>query len=209
MIATALRQTHGAYVHVVTLRHGADYVLSTRMAVARLPFATWSSSAHKSRLVTRVQALVAAYDRPIILVEQTGAGRGGPPLIAPPRSRYLDTIVCAAVQLPHLKLLHTNTHAESAALLHRLTVRERARGHAIPVPPTTLPALTQRVEFFLSFPGVQHATALCLAYRFSTVARAINSSVEELQEQGKMSLRVATALHRQLTLGFRTDMTTR
>lgn len=49
MIATLLRRTHMAAVHVCSLKCGADYVLSTRMAAIRVT----STGEYASRLVLR------------------------------------------------------------------------------------------------------------------------------------------------------------
>ncbi|KAK3869546.1 hypothetical protein Pcinc_025153 [Petrolisthes cinctipes] len=205
-IVTGLRLQHGAHTAVLSISP-AHYVISTRMAVVRLSFSVFSSQQQRGHLVTTLQSLLEMYDRPVVLVE-TDREMGSVPHSSPSskRSRYLDTLTCAFVQVSHVKLLYSSDQEETMSVLAQLMEQERTKGYSIPVLPQDINKLKQVINFYRSLPHISIATALTFAHNFTTIADFINSSTEDMKQKCNISQQRAEAIKQHLTCHFRKDM---
>ncbi|KAK4304795.1 hypothetical protein Pmani_023272 [Petrolisthes manimaculis] len=205
-IVTGLRLQHGAHTAVLSVSP-AHYVISTRMAVVRLSFSVFSSQQQRGHLVTTLQSLLEMYDRPVVLVE-TDREMGSVPHSSPSskRSRYLDTLTCAFVQVSHVKLLYSSDQEETMSVLAQLMEQERTKGYSIPVLPQDINKLKQVINFYRSLPQISIATALTFAHNFTTIADFIKSSTEDMKQKCNISQQRAEAIKQHLTCHFRKDM---
>ncbi|XP_028293472.1 Fanconi anemia group M protein isoform X1 [Gouania willdenowi] len=193
-LMTSLRQRHGASVHVCSL-DGSYFIVSSRMAVERHSQAALAAAQNRKRLSERVSALQASFDRVCLIVERERNKTGGASRPFQP-TRFYDSTVAALVSAG-VRLLWSDGEEQSAALLVELARLEQRKGQGIAVPLQVKGQHRQQaLQLYLSLPSINYIQALNMSHNFLSVAQLINSSVEEIQQRGRMSRSRAEEMYR-------------
>jgi ERCC4-related helicase/ERCC4-type nuclease len=155
----------------------ADYQLSLDIGVERKSAQDFTSSIIDKRLYKQAQDLVENFSKPLIIIEGENLyGCGLHP------NAIRGALVSLAVDFG-IPIIPTRSPGDTAAMLHRLAVRECKKGQKdVPVQIGKKPLSIQEQQLFIieSLPNIGPVNARQLLKKFKSVKGVINASKEEL-----------------------------
>ncbi|XP_013379529.1 Fanconi anemia group M protein [Lingula anatina] len=207
-LVSDLRLKHNVHA-VVRQLQGCDYVVSNRMGVERRTWSDFGNGAHRAKLVERVKRLTTLYDRPVVILEKdrvkTGEEKMSKSFI---HSKYFDSMLAYLAQT-HIKVLFSESQAESAELLALLSQQEGKKEMSITAPTDLSRQQEQLLKLYLSLPAVNYVEALNLCHGFKSFTELVNSSIISIQWKGKMSADKAAQVYHYLHHHFDLQMTSK
>lgn len=168
----------GVKVEAVNLPVG-DYQVSARVMVERKSTKDFVSSLIDKRLYKQSQELIENFTNPLIILEGQDLYRSG---LNPNSIRGALASLAVDFNLP---IIPTRSPEDTAAMIHRLLVREFDKGSRdIQIRTDKKPLTLQEQQLFIveSLPHIGPVTARKLLEEFKTINEVFNASKEDLKQ---------------------------
>ena len=188
----------GAKIRTSTLTV-ADYQVSLDVAVERKSAQDFTSSIIDKRLYKQARELVKNFSKPLLIVEGENLFTGG---LHPNAIR--GALASLAVDFG-ISIIPTRSPEDTAAMIHRLAVREQDKGQRdIPIRTEKKPLGLQEQQIFIieSLPNIGPVTARKLLENFGNVKNVINASTDELTKVEGIGKIIAHKIREVIDTGF-------
>ena len=188
----------GAKIRTSTLTV-ADYQVSLDVAVERKSAQDFTSSIIDKRLYKQARELVKNFSKPLLIVEGENLFTGG---LHPNAIR--GALASLAVDFG-ISIIPTRSPEDTAAMIHRLAVREQDKGQKdIPIRTEKKPLGLQEQQIFIieSLPNIGPVTARKLLENFGNVKNVINASTDELTKVEGIGKIIAHKIREVIDTGF-------
>jgi len=168
----------GVKVEAVNLPVG-DYQVSARVAIERKSTKDFVSSLIDKRLYKQSQELIENFPNPLIILEGQDLYRSG---LNPNSIRGALASLAVDFNLP---IIPTRSPEDTAAMIHRLVLREfDKRSKDVQIRTEKKPLTLHELQLFIveSLPYIGPVSAKKLLEEFKTISRVFNASKDELKQ---------------------------
>lgn len=182
----------GVKLEPVNLPFG-DYQISARVAVERKSTKDFVSSLIDKRLYKQSQELIENFPNPLMILEGQDLYSSG---LHPNAIRGALASLAVDFNLP---IIPTRSPEDTAAMIHRLAIREFDKGSRdVQVRADKKPLTLQEQQLFIveSLPNVGPVTARKILERFKTVDRVFNASEDDLKKVDGIGETIAKNIRR-------------
>ncbi|HMK54957.1 MAG TPA: DEAD/DEAH box helicase [Methanobacteriaceae archaeon] len=198
------RELHHLGVKVITTSLSvADYQVGQEVAVERKSTKDFVGSIIDKRLHKQAKDLVESFQRPVIILEGDDLYSGG---LHPNALRGALASLAVDFGLP---IIPTRSPEDTAAMIHRLAIREMEKGpRDVQIRTERKPLTTEEQQLFIveSLPQVGPVTARKLLEEFGSVEKVIQASEIELRSVEGIGKKIASNIREVLESQYKSTV---
>lgn len=179
----------------------ADYQVGPEVAVERKSARDFASSVMDKRMYKQAKELVENFQRPLIILEGENLYAGG---LHPNAVRGALASLAVDFGIP---IIPTRSPEDTAAMIHRLAIREQEKGpQDVQIRTERKPLTLNEQQLFIieSLPNVGPITARKLLEEFGTVKEVINASKDDLKKVDGIGDKIAQKIRDVIDSDYRT-----